>query len=67
MDWFYLLAVQGTLKSLLQHQFGSINSLVLNLFYGPTLTSAQVYWKNHSFDCTEFCRQSDISAFEYAV
>ena len=63
MDWFYLLAVQGTLKSLLQHQFESINSLVLKLVYGPTLTSVHNYWKNRSFDCTEFCWQSDFSAF----
>ena len=37
MDWFVLLAVQGTLKSLLQHhtQFKGINSLVLSLLYGP--------------------------------
>jgi len=32
-----LLAVQGTLKSLLQHQFKNITSLVLNLLYGPIL------------------------------
>ena len=38
MDWFDLLTVQGTLKSLLQHQFESINSLVLILLYGPALT-----------------------------
>jgi len=63
MDWFYLLAVQGTLKSLLQHQFESINSLVLKLVYGPTLTSVHNYWKNCSFDCTEFCWQSDFSGF----
>ena len=31
MDWLDLLAVQGTLKSLLQHQFKSINSLALSL------------------------------------
>ena len=31
IDWFDLLAVQGTLKSLLQHQSESINSLVLCL------------------------------------
>ena len=49
-DWFDLLAVQGTLKSLLQHQFESINSSALSLFYGPTLTSVHDYWKNHSFD-----------------
>ena len=28
----------------------SINSLVLSLLYGPTLTSIHDYWKNHSFD-----------------
>ena len=38
IEWFDLLAVQGTLKSLLQHQFKSINSSVLSLLYGPTLT-----------------------------
>ena len=51
IDWFDLLAVQGTLKSLLQHhQFESINSLALNLLYGPTLISAPDYWKDHSSD-----------------
>ena len=34
MDWFGLLAVPGTLKSLLQYQFESINSLVLSFLYG---------------------------------
>ena len=28
----------------------SLNSLVLGLPYGPTLTSVHDYWKNHSFD-----------------
>ena len=42
MDWFDLFAVQGILKSLLQHRFESINSLVLSLLYGPTFTSIQV-------------------------
>ena len=31
-------------------QLESINSLVLSLLYGPTLTSVHDYWKNHSFD-----------------
>ena len=31
-------------------QFKSINSSVLNLLYGPTLTSIHDYCKNHSFD-----------------
>ena len=39
MDWVDLLAVQGTLKSLLQ--FKSIKSSALNFLYSPTLTSIQ--------------------------
>ena len=31
-------------------QFKSINSSVLSLVYGPTLTSVHDCWKNHSFD-----------------
>ena len=51
IDWFDLLAVQGSLKSLLQHRSSkSINSLALSLLYGPTLTSVYDHWKNHSFD-----------------
>ena len=50
IDRFDLLAVQGTLKSLLQHQFKSINSSALSLLCGLTLTSIHDYWKNHSFD-----------------
>ena len=32
-------------------------------FYGPSLTSIHDYWKNHSFDSTDFCWQSTVSAF----
>ena len=44
-------------------QFKSINSLVISLLYGPTLTSIHDYWKNHSFDQTDLCWQSDVSDF----
>ena len=43
IGWFDLLAVQGTLKSLLQHH---INSPVLSFLYGSTLTSVHDYRKN---------------------
>ena len=62
MDWSDLLAVQGSLKSLLQHQFESISSLVLSLLYSSTLTSIHDYWKNQKskgFDSTDLCQQSD--------
>ena len=62
IDWLDL-AVQRTLKSSPAPQFESIDSLVLNLLYGPTLTSVHDYWKNHSFDYTDLCQQSDVSAF----
>ena len=62
--WFDLLAVQGTLKSLFPTpQFKSINSSVLSLLYGPALTSVHDYWKNHSFDHTDLCQESDVSTF----
>ena len=64
MDWLDLLAAQETLKSLLPApQFESINSSVLNLLNGTTLTSIHVYWKNHDFDFMDICWQSDISDF----
>ena len=31
-------------------QFKSIDSLILSLLYGPTLTSVHDYWKSYSFD-----------------
>ena len=44
-------------------QFKSINPLVLSLLYTPILTSICDYWKNHSFDQMDLCRQSNVSAF----
>ena len=46
IDWFDLLAVQGTLESSPTSQFKSINSLVLSFLYSPSLTFIQEYWKN---------------------
>ena len=39
------------------------NSSALRLLYGPALTSIHDYWRNHSFDYTGLCQQSDVSAF----
>ena len=43
MDWLDLLAVQGTLKSLLQYHNSKVSSLVLSFLYSPTLTSIHDY------------------------
>ena len=40
-----------------------INSLALSLLYSPTLTSVRDYWKNHSFNYTNVCQQSEVSTF----
>ena len=44
-------------------QFESINSLALNLLYGPTLSSVHDYWKNYGSDYMDLYWQSDVSAF----
>ena len=69
-DWF-ILALTGLIplqskgrsrvfsNTIVQkHQF-----LVLSLLCGPTLTSIHDHRKNHSFDSTDLCRQSNSSAF----
>ena len=50
MDWLDLLAVQGTLKSLLQHHSSKASILRCSTFFIVQLTSVHDYWKNHSFD-----------------
>ena len=50
IDWFDLLAVQGTLESSPTQQFKSINSSALSFLYSPSLTSISDHWKNHSLD-----------------
>ena len=40
-----------------------INSLALNLLYGPTLTTVHDYGKSYGFDYMDFCWESDVSAF----
>ena len=64
IDWFDLLAVQGTLKSLFQHHNFKTSILQCStFFYEPTLTSVQDYWKNHSFDYMYLCGENDVLAF----
>ena len=56
IDRIDILAVQGTLKSLLQQHSlrASINSLVLSLLNGPTFTSIHDYWKIQSLTLWSF-------------
>ena len=64
MDWLDLLAVQGTVKSLLQHH--SLKASILQhsaLFMVQLVTSIHDYWKNHSFGSMDLCGQSNVCAF----
>ena len=49
-DWFDLPAVQGTLKSLLQHHSSKASILWRSTFFIVHLTPIHDYWKSHSFD-----------------
>ena len=56
IDWFDLLAVQGTFRSLLQHH--SSNAWILwhsAFFNSPALTTVCDHWENHSIDYMDLC------------
>ena len=61
--WFDLLAVQGTLKNLLQHHSLKASILWHSAFFMVQLTPVHDYWKNHSFYYTDLCWQSHVSPF----
>ena len=50
INWFDFLAVQGTLKSLLQHNSSKVSIFWHSAFLLPALTFIHNYWKNHSFE-----------------
>ena len=64
IDWFdFFCSPKDSQESSPTPQFKSINSLGLSFLYGSTLTSVHDYRKNHSFDYTDLCQQSNVSAF----
>ena len=50
MDWLDLPAVQGTLKSLLQHHSSRASIFRCSAFFTVQLASIHDHWKNHSLD-----------------
>ena len=50
MDWLDLLAVQGTVKSLLQHHSSKASILWRSAFFIVQLSHIYDHWRNHSFD-----------------
>ena len=64
MDWFDLLAVQGTLKSLLRHHSSKASFLQHSAFFMVQLSYPYMTTgKKHSCDYMDICRQSNVSAF----
>ena len=63
IDWFDLLAVWGSLKSFLQTQ--NLKASILHCpacFMIQLSASVHNYWKSHSFDYTDLCQPSNVSA-----
>ena len=61
MDWLDLLAVQGTLKSVLQHHNSKASILQHSAFFTVQLSHPYMTTeKNHSFDYTDLCWQSTV-------
>ena len=68
IDWFDLLAVQGTLKSLLQYHSSKALILQCSAFFivqfsHPDMTTG----KTIALTRWTFVQQSNVSAFKYAV
>ena len=61
-DWFVLLAVQGILKSLLQHHGLKASLLQISLFFWSSSHICTWLLGNRSFDYMALCQQSDIFA-----
>ena len=66
MDWLDLLAVQGTLKSLLQHHSSKASILWHSAFLIVQLSHAYMT-TGKTIALTNLCWQSNVSAFKYAV
>ena len=63
IDWLDLLAIQGTLNSILQYHNSKASILQLSVIFMVQLSHLYMtVWKN-SFDYTDLCWQSNVSVF----
>ena len=63
MDWFDLHAVQGTLKSLLQHHSSKVSVFRCSAFFTVQLSHPYMTTGKTSLDYADLCQQSNVSAF----
>ena len=67
-DWFDLLAVQGTLKNLLQHHSSKTSILRFSAFFMVQLSHLYLtIGKTIALTNTDLCQQSGVSAYWYAI
>ena len=67
VDWLDRLAVQGTLKSLLQHHSSKVSILQYSAFFTVQLSHPYMATGKTIALTTDLCWQSNVSAFEYAI
>ena len=63
IDWFDLLAFQGTLKSLLYHHRSKTSILWCSAIFIVQLSHSYITTGKDSLDYTDLCQQSNVSAF----
>ena len=67
MDWLDLLAVQGTLNSLLQYHSSKASILRRSALFTVQLSHPYMTTGKTLALTTNLCWQSNVSAFEYAI
>ena len=67
IDWCDLLAVQGILKSLLQHHSSKVSILWHSSFFTVQLSQPYVTTETMIALTMDLCWQSNVSAFQYAI
>ena len=68
IDWFDLLAVQATLRSLLQHHSSKASILWCSAFFIVQLSQLNmITGKTIALTIWTFCWESDVSAFQHDV
>ena len=67
MDWLGLLAVQGTLKSLLQHHSSKASIIRCSAFFTVQLLHPYMTTGKTITLTRDLCWQRNVSAFQYAV
>ena len=63
IDWFDLLAVQETLKSLLQHHSSKASILQCSVFFIVKLSHLYMTTGKTTALTMDLCQHSDVSAF----